>query len=57
MGTEATGANLFPLPACGERVRVRGRNRPQREQMLDYLAATYPERRAPGGWKNPFEGK
>ena len=29
----------------------------QREQMLDYLTASFPERRAPGGWKNPFEGK
>ena len=29
----------------------------QRDQMLDYLAAVFPERRAPGGWKNPFEGK
>ena len=29
----------------------------QREQMLDYLTAAFPERRAPGGWKNPFEGK
>jgi hypothetical protein len=29
----------------------------QREQMLDYLAAAFPERRAPGGWKNPFEGR
>ncbi len=29
----------------------------QRDQMLDYLAAAFPERRAPGGWKNPFEGK
>jgi hypothetical protein len=29
----------------------------QREQMLDYLASAFPERRAPGGWKNPFEGK
>ena len=27
----------------------------QREQMLDYLTAAFPERRAPGGWKNPFE--
>ncbi len=27
----------------------------QREQMLDYLAKAFPERRAPGGWKNPFE--
>jgi hypothetical protein len=29
----------------------------QREQMLDYLTSAFPERRAPGGWKNPFEGK
>jgi hypothetical protein len=29
----------------------------QREQMLDYLTAAFPERRAPGGWKNPFENK
>ena len=29
----------------------------QRDQMLDYLATVFPERRAPGGWKNPFEGK
>lgn len=28
-----------------------------REQMLDYLAQAFPERRAPGGWRNPFEGK
>jgi len=27
----------------------------QRDQMLDYLAKAFPERRAPGGWKNPFE--
>jgi hypothetical protein len=26
----------------------------QRDQMLDYLASAFPERRAPGGWKNPF---
>lgn len=26
----------------------------QREKMLDYLAAAFPERRTPGGWKNPF---
>ena len=25
-----------------------------REKMLDYLAAAFPERRTPGGWKNPF---
>ena len=29
----------------------------QREQMLDYLTAAFPERRAPGGWKNPFAPK
>ena len=29
----------------------------QRDQMLDYLTKAFPERRAPGGWKNPFEGK
>jgi len=28
-----------------------------REKMLDYLTAAFPERRAPGGWKNPFEGQ
>jgi hypothetical protein len=29
-----------------------------RAKILDYLAAAFPERkRAPGGWKNPFEGK
>jgi hypothetical protein len=31
---------------------------PERTKILDYLAAAFPERkRAPGGWKNPFEGK
>ena len=29
----------------------------QREQMLDYLASAFPERKERGGWKNPFEGK
>ena len=29
----------------------------QREQMLDYLTVAFPERRTPGSWKNPFEGK
>jgi hypothetical protein len=29
----------------------------QREQMLDYLSTAFPERRAPGGWKNPFEAR
>jgi hypothetical protein len=28
-----------------------------REKMLDYLTAAFPERRAPGGWKNPFAPK
>ena len=27
----------------------------QRDQILDYLSTAFPERRAPGGWKNPFE--
>ena len=26
----------------------------ERERMLDYLAGAFPERRQPGGWKNPF---
>lgn len=26
-----------------------------RDRILDYLAATFPERRQPGGWKNPFQ--
>jgi hypothetical protein len=25
-----------------------------REKMLDYLAGVFPERKQPGGWKNPF---
>jgi hypothetical protein len=25
-----------------------------RDRMLDYLASAFPERRQPGGWKNPF---
>jgi hypothetical protein len=25
-----------------------------RDKMLDYLTAAFPERRAPGGWKSPF---
>jgi hypothetical protein len=25
-----------------------------REKMLDYLEGAFPERRQPGGWKNPF---
>jgi hypothetical protein len=28
-----------------------------REKMLDYLAGAFPERRQPGGWKNPFAPK
>jgi hypothetical protein len=28
-----------------------------REKMLDYLTTAFPERRAPGGWKNPFAPK
>jgi hypothetical protein len=27
---------------------------PDREKMLDYLERAFPERRQPGGWKNPF---
>lgn len=27
----------------------------QRDQMLDYLSQAFPERRSPGGWKNPFD--
>jgi hypothetical protein len=27
----------------------------QRDQMLDYLAKAFPERRTPGGWKSPFD--
>jgi hypothetical protein len=26
----------------------------EREKVLDYLAAVFPERTQPGGWKNPF---
>jgi hypothetical protein len=26
-----------------------------RKIVLDYLAATFPPRRAPGGWQNPFQ--
>jgi hypothetical protein len=26
----------------------------EREKMLDYLERAFPERRQPGGWKNPF---
>ena len=28
-----------------------------RKKILDYLATAFPERREPGGWKNPFTGK
>ncbi|MCC6891050.1 MAG: hypothetical protein IT536_21185 [Hyphomicrobiales bacterium] len=28
-----------------------------RDTVLDYLAAAFPPRRAPGGWQNPFIGK
>jgi hypothetical protein len=28
-----------------------------RERILDYLASAFPERREPGGWKNPFTPK
>jgi hypothetical protein len=28
-----------------------------REKILDYLASAFPERREPGGWKNPFTPK
>jgi hypothetical protein len=28
-----------------------------RDKMLDYLTTAFPERRAPGGWKNPFAPK
>lgn len=28
-----------------------------RERILDYLASAFPERREPGGWKNPFVPK
>ncbi|HXF54651.1 MAG TPA: hypothetical protein VNK52_11065 [Hyphomicrobiaceae bacterium] len=29
----------------------------EREKMLDYLSTAFPERRQPGGWKNPFAPK
>ncbi|MGH6771732.1 MAG: hypothetical protein ACRECO_22250 [Xanthobacteraceae bacterium] len=29
----------------------------QRNAVLDYLAATFPPRKAPGGWQNPFAGQ
>ena len=28
-----------------------------RKRILDYLASAFPERREPGGWKNPFMPK
>ena len=28
-----------------------------RKKMLDYLSSAFPERREPGGWKNPFTPK
>jgi hypothetical protein len=28
-----------------------------RNTVLDYLEATFPPRKAPGGWKNPFAGQ
>ena len=28
-----------------------------RKKILDYLATAFPERKEPGGWKNPFTGK
>jgi hypothetical protein len=28
-----------------------------RKTVLDYLEQTFPPRRAPGGWQNPFTGK
>ena len=28
-----------------------------RKIVLDYLEATYPQRKTPGGWKNPFSGQ
>jgi hypothetical protein len=28
-----------------------------RKTVLDYLEHTFPPRRAPGGWQNPFIGK
>ncbi|MPZ40183.1 MAG: hypothetical protein GEU95_19425 [Rhizobiales bacterium] len=28
-----------------------------RKTVLDYLETTYPPRRAPGGWQNPFSGQ
>jgi hypothetical protein len=29
----------------------------EREKLLDYLTTAFPERAAPGAWKNPFTGK
>lgn len=29
----------------------------ERQKILDYLAAAFPERTQPGGWKNPFTTK
>jgi hypothetical protein len=29
----------------------------QRKAVLEYLATTYPPRRGPGGWQNPFLGQ
>ncbi|MFM2422412.1 MAG: hypothetical protein RL291_942 [Pseudomonadota bacterium] len=26
----------------------------ERQQVLDYLSTAFPERRQPGGWRNPF---
>ena len=27
---------------------------PDRDKVLEYLSSAFPERRQPGGWKNPF---
>ena len=29
----------------------------ERQKILDYLATAFPERKEPGGWKNPFTEK
>ena len=29
----------------------------ERKKILDYLESAFPERREPGGWKNPFAPK
>jgi hypothetical protein len=29
----------------------------ERDKLLDYLTTAFPQRRQPGGWKNPFEVK